>query len=142
MTPDRFRLVVSWVLTIGVTLSAGLIALGFAGSFIVGWRGSLLGDPHLDTPITDFGGLLAGLSALRPQAIGQLGLIVLVATPVMRGELAGRIRARPGCDLRLHHRGRAGHPADRCRSHPVGDIKDAIPTDAGAVVAGCEAAHG
>jgi len=84
VTPGRFRLAVSWVLTIGVTISAALIALGFAGSFIVGWRGSLLGDPHLDTPITDFGGLLASLSALRPQAIGQLGLIALVATPVMR----------------------------------------------------------
>jgi len=84
VTPDRFRLAVSRVLTIGLAISAGLIALGFAGSFFVGWRGSLVGGPHVDTPITDFGGLLASLAALRPQAIGQLGLIALVATPIMR----------------------------------------------------------
>jgi uncharacterized membrane protein len=84
VTSDRFRLAVSWVLATGVAISAILIALGFAGSFIVGWRGSLVGDPHVDTPITDFGGLLTSLSALRPQAIGQFGLIVLVATPILR----------------------------------------------------------
>lgn len=84
MTPDRFRLAVSWVLTIGVTFSAALIASGFAGSFLVGWRGSLIGQPHLDVPITDFDGLIAGLAALRPQAISQLGLVTLVATPILR----------------------------------------------------------
>ena len=91
MNPERLRLTVSWVLMIGVTVSAGLIAIGFAGSFFVGWRGSLLGQPHLDTPVTDFGSLFDGLAALRPQAISQLGLVTLVATPIVRviASLAG-----------------------------------------------------
>ena len=84
MTADRFRLAVSWVLTIGVTVSAVLIALGFAGSLAVGWRGSLIGELRRDVWITDFDGLIAGLAALRPQAIAQLGLVILVATPVLR----------------------------------------------------------
>ncbi len=84
MNPERLRLTVSWVLTIGVSISAGLIAIGFAAAFFIGWRGSLLGQPHLETPVTDFSGLVDGLAALRPQAIGQLGLITLVATPIVR----------------------------------------------------------
>jgi len=84
MNPERMRTLVSAVLTIGVLVSAALIALGFAGSFLVGWRGSLLGFPHSDTSKTDFGDLVAGLTALRPQAIAQLGLLALVATPILR----------------------------------------------------------
>jgi uncharacterized membrane protein len=84
VSQQRLRWVVSWVLTIGVSISAALIAVGFAGSLLVGWRGSLVGQAHLDAPITDFGGLVSGLAALRPQAIAQLGLLVLVATPIMR----------------------------------------------------------
>ena len=91
MNPERLRLTVSWVLTIGVTISAALIAFGFAASFFVGWRGSVLGQPHLDTPMTEFGGLVDGLRALRPQAIAQLGLVALVTTPIVRvmASLAG-----------------------------------------------------
>jgi len=33
---------------------------------------------------TDFSGIAAGLGALRPIAIAQAGLLVLVATPVVR----------------------------------------------------------
>jgi uncharacterized membrane protein len=84
VTADRFRLAVSWVLTIGVTVSAVLIALGFAGSLVVGWGGSLLGEPGADTVIADFDGLIAGLAALRPQAIAQFGVVILVATPILR----------------------------------------------------------
>jgi uncharacterized membrane protein len=86
MNPDRLRLMVSWVLMIGLGISAVLIAVGFAGSVFVGWRGSLLGaaTAPLDTAIADFGGLTAGLAALRPQAIAQFGLLVLVATPILR----------------------------------------------------------
>lgn len=84
MSQERLGWVVSLVLTIGVSISAALIAIGFAGSFLLGWRGSLRGQSHLDLPITDFGGLLNGLVALRPQAIAQLGLLLLVATPIVR----------------------------------------------------------
>ena len=84
MTPARMRVIVSWVLLIGVSLAAALIAVGLLGSFLVGWRGSLLGLPADDVPIGSFGDLGGGLAALRPQAIGQLGLLVLVATPIVR----------------------------------------------------------
>jgi uncharacterized membrane protein len=78
------RLIVSWVLLIGVSLAAALIAIGLLGSFVVGWRGSLIGLPHADVPIGSFDEIGEGLAALRPQAIGQLGLLVLVATPIVR----------------------------------------------------------
>ena len=78
------RIVVSWVLLIGVSISAALIGAGLLASFAVGWRGSLSGFPHADVAIDSFGDLGEGLRALRPQAIAQLGLIVLVATPIIR----------------------------------------------------------
>lgn len=84
MTPDRFRALVSTVLIVGVVTSATLVALGFAGSLLVGWEGSLLGRPPAGRSTTDFAGLGAGLAALRPIAIAQAGLLVLIATPVLR----------------------------------------------------------
>jgi uncharacterized membrane protein len=78
------RLVVSWVLLIGVSISAALIGAGLLSSFAVGWRGSLIGLPHADVAIDSFSDLAEGLRALRPQAIAQLGLLVLVATPIVR----------------------------------------------------------
>lgn len=84
MTPDRMRLIVSWVLLTGVSIAAALIAIGLLGSFVVGWRGSLIGLPRVDAAIDSFAGLAEGLRALRPQAIAQLGLLVLVATPITR----------------------------------------------------------
>ena len=78
------RLMVSWVLLTGVSVAAGLITVGLLGSFVVGWRGSLLGLPHADIAIDTFADLGEGLRALRPQAISQLGLLVLVATPIGR----------------------------------------------------------
>ncbi|MGH2513757.1 MAG: DUF1634 domain-containing protein [Candidatus Limnocylindrales bacterium] len=84
MTPERLRGLVSSVLLAGVLVSATLITLGFASSFFVGWRGSLLGLAAGTEGKTDFGGLLVNLGALRPQAIAQLGLLVLIATPILR----------------------------------------------------------
>ncbi len=84
MTPERFRLVVSYVLLTGVSIAAVLIGTGFVAAFVVGWQGSLLGQPASSARTTDFGQLLPGLAALRPVAITQLGLVALLATPVMR----------------------------------------------------------
>jgi uncharacterized membrane protein len=78
------RTLVSWVLLAGVSVAATMIAAGLLGSFVVGWRGSLLGLPQADLPIASFDGLGEGLLSLRPQAIAQLGLVVLVATPILR----------------------------------------------------------
>lgn len=84
MTPERFRIVVSTVLLIGVSTAAVLVGAGFVAALAVGWQGSLLGQPMSTAPNTDFGQLTSGLAALRPVAITQLGLVVLLATPVMR----------------------------------------------------------
>lgn len=86
MTPERMRVLVSAVLLIGVSVAALLIALGLLGAFLVGWDGSLLGLASV-TPTAgmgSFGDLGQGLAALRPQAIGQLGLLALLATPIVR----------------------------------------------------------
>jgi uncharacterized membrane protein len=80
----RFRLLISTVLMLGVTVSAVLIAVGFIGSLLVGWRGSLVGGLPAAGSLADFGGVVEGIGRLRPQAIAQLGLITLVATPVVR----------------------------------------------------------
>jgi uncharacterized membrane protein len=84
MNAERFRAWVSTVLIVGVSISAALVALGFATALAVGWTGSLLGAPPSSTDPTDFSGLRAGLGALRPIALAQAGLLVLVATPVIR----------------------------------------------------------
>ena len=84
MNAERFRTWVSTVLLVGVSASAILVAIGFVGGLAVGWSGSLLGAGPGATDPTDFSGLLAGLGALRPIAIAQAGLLVLIATPVIR----------------------------------------------------------
>ncbi|HEX8939370.1 MAG TPA: DUF1634 domain-containing protein [Candidatus Limnocylindrales bacterium] len=82
--PDAFRTVVSVVLAAGVLTSAGLIAAGFGLARFVGWEGSLTGARSGGAAPADFATIGAGLLALRPVAIAQLGLLVLVATPVVR----------------------------------------------------------
>jgi uncharacterized membrane protein len=84
LTPDQFRAVVSTVLRTGVVTAAALTAVGFAMSLLVGWNGSLLGAPPTASAPTDFSYLVSGLLALRPVAFAQAGLIVLIATPVLR----------------------------------------------------------
>jgi len=84
MNPERFRVMVSTVLLVGVSVSAALIAVGFGASFAVGWQGSLLGSPASSIAPTDFGDLPARLARLEPLALSQLGLVVLLATPVLR----------------------------------------------------------
>lgn len=85
MTPERFRTVVSAVLIVGVAVSASLITAGFLAALEVGWHASLLGaTPPATTPTTDFSNLPGRLASLQPLAITQLGLLVLLGTPVAR----------------------------------------------------------
>ena len=84
MNPDRFRTLVSLVLAIGVTLSAAFIGIGFLAALAIGWQGSLVGAAPTTAPTTDFSNLPARLASLEPAAIAQLGLLVLLATPVAR----------------------------------------------------------
>jgi uncharacterized membrane protein len=85
MNPERFRTMVSLVLTVGVAISAALIGAGFLAALAVGWQGSLLGStPGVTAAATDFSNLPARLASLEPLAISQLGLLALLATPVTR----------------------------------------------------------
>ena len=84
MTPERFRTVVSGILIVGVSISATLMLLGFAGSLLVGWEGSLIGAAAGASGLADYSAMGASLVALRPVGIAQLGLVVLIATPVLR----------------------------------------------------------
>jgi len=61
-----------------------LVGTGFLTSFLVGWGGSLIGAPPLDESIVGFGNVGADFVALRPLGIAQLGILVLIATPVVR----------------------------------------------------------
>lgn len=84
MSSERFRSVISAVLIAGVTTSAALILVGFLAALAVGWNGSLTGAAAGTAASTDFSGVLAGLGQLRPIALAQAGLLVLLATPVLR----------------------------------------------------------
>ena len=84
MNPDRFRGLVSTVLIVGVSVAAILIAAGFVGSLLVGWEGSLVGATGAPAPTTDFSALIDNLLELRPIALAQAGLLVLLLTPVVR----------------------------------------------------------
>ena len=84
VNPARLRDVVSGVLIVGVATSAALMAVGFAASLVVGWHGSLVGLPATTLPAADFAAVGTGLRELRPIAIAQAGLLVLIATPVAR----------------------------------------------------------
>lgn len=84
MTPEKFRILVSTVLIVGVAISAVLIGVGFAAALTVGWQGSLIGGSTATAPTTDFSNLPGRLASLEPAAITQLGLATLLATPVAR----------------------------------------------------------
>ncbi len=84
MNADRFRALVSGVLIVGVVAAATLVALGLAAALLVGWGGSLSGAAGDGRAATAFADMGANLAALRPVGFAQLGLVVLLATPVAR----------------------------------------------------------
>ena len=84
MTADRFRALVSGVLIVGVVSAAALISLGVVTALLVGWSGSLSGAPIGTDAATAFSAMGNNLAALRPVGFAQLGLVVLLATPVAR----------------------------------------------------------
>jgi uncharacterized membrane protein len=84
VNPSRFRVVVSGVLIVGVLTSAVLMSVGFIASLAVGWEGSLRGLPTTMLPASDFSAIGTGMGELRPIAFAQAGLLVLIATPVVR----------------------------------------------------------
>ncbi len=87
--------IISWILRVGVLASAVLIALGVALLFVrgeTGYTGSfndLAGllsynqDRQAAFP-TSPGAVLLGLAQFKPYAFIALGLLLLIATPVLR----------------------------------------------------------
>lgn len=84
MTQERFAQVVSLVLLVGVSVSAALIGVGTLAALVVGWGGAGTGPAAPAIDPADFTDLLPRLRALQPLAVTQLGLLVLIATPVAR----------------------------------------------------------
>jgi uncharacterized membrane protein len=81
---DRVRVALSLVLAIGVLTSAVLVAIGFAGALAVGWDHSLSGAAGGSGNLADMTRIGQRLVELRPVGLVQLGLLVLLATPVLR----------------------------------------------------------
>jgi len=84
LDPAAFRLLISVILTGGVTASAVLVALGLGTGLLFGWGRSLVGATTATTDPSDFSRLLDNLTKVRPIGVAQLGLLVLLATPVAR----------------------------------------------------------
>jgi uncharacterized membrane protein len=82
--PNRLDSWVAVVLATGVVVSGALIAAGVVGSMVVGWTGSLSGQSLAPWDPTNFGDLWPRLVALQPLALSQAGLLLLIATPVVR----------------------------------------------------------
>ncbi len=76
----KTEIMISRVLRGGVLLSIAIVGLGIADFFSLQLAGRL---PAMTFP-DSLGSLLAGLQLAQPLAIASLGLLVLMATPVLR----------------------------------------------------------
>lgn len=77
----RAELIISGVLRGGVLLSAGLIALGAILYYL---RYATNGHPGTDTVPHTLNAVFTGLRTLDPISVIATGLLVLLATPVVR----------------------------------------------------------
>lgn len=80
----RLRALLSGILLAGVGTAAVLLLGGLLSAALVGWTGSLRGLAATTHAVGDFSGFAGHLAELRPFAIAQAGLLVLLATPVLR----------------------------------------------------------
>ncbi|HEY7349789.1 MAG TPA: DUF1634 domain-containing protein [Ktedonobacterales bacterium] len=87
--------IISWILRVGVLVSAFLIALGVVLLLVTGdtgYAGSVnnlagltqYGPNRLTAFPTTPGDVLAGVAQFKPYALIALGLLLLIATPVIR----------------------------------------------------------
>ena len=82
--PRAVELAVSFVLRMGVVLSAAIICLGLV---LLAAKGSLARGTRIDAAIAfprDLAAVLSGVIALDPASVMLLGLLVLAATPILR----------------------------------------------------------
>ncbi|GAC1383040.1 MAG: hypothetical protein NVS4B7_01900 [Ktedonobacteraceae bacterium] len=73
--------IIGWILQAGVLLSAAIILIGLLLLLARSWN---LSGQRLQTFPQTLSQVWTGLLVLRPQAIITLGLLLLIATPVMR----------------------------------------------------------
>lgn len=80
------QVIIGWILRGGVAVSMFLVFIG--GVFFVYRHGHSIPDYRTFKGVPDFihslGGILNGVITLKGQAIIQLGIILLIATPVVR----------------------------------------------------------
>ncbi len=87
---------VGFVLRFGVILAAAVTAVGGLLSLL--HHGLDVPDFHAfrseSSELRSVGGILAAAATFRPRAIVQLGLLLLIATPIARVALAGAVFLR------------------------------------------------
>lgn len=78
--------IIGWVLRVGVLISMLIVFIG--GCFYLYRHGSAIADYHEFKGVPDFirstKGILNGVITFRGRAIIQFGIILLIATPVVR----------------------------------------------------------
>ncbi len=96
----RIELMIAYLLRVGVILSFAILAIGIGALIVTGQTGyeqihlenlqSIVGysgkHPYFPNSLSD---VWTGLLALKPYAIIALGLIVLIAIPVLRVAVSG-----------------------------------------------------
>lgn len=90
-SPEKFKdndikVTIGWILRIGVIVSMALVVIG--GIFFLYRHGHSIPDyshfKGIPFFIHDTGGILEGVLHLKGQAIIQLGILLLIATPIIR----------------------------------------------------------
>jgi len=80
------QVIIGWILRVGVATSMILVFIG--GIFFVYRHGYSIPDYRtfkgVPVFIHDFGGIINGVITFKGQAIIQLGIILLIATPIIR----------------------------------------------------------
>ncbi len=80
-TPNTTSMLIGWILQGGVILSATIILIGL---LLVSFQPDKFAPQKLDLFPQTFNQVWVGLLILRPQAVITLGLLLLIATPVLR----------------------------------------------------------
>ena len=85
-TERDMQAVIGWILRAGVFISMSVVIVG--GVFYIYRHGHTVADYHTFKGIPDFlrspSGIINGILAVRGRAIIQAGIILLIATPVIR----------------------------------------------------------
>ena len=80
------QLIIGWILRTGVTLSMAVVIIG--GIFFIYRHGRSIADYSTFKGVPDFiqgtGNIIRNVFNVRGQAIIQLGIMLLIATPIIR----------------------------------------------------------